>query len=138
MEKILRSYGGEVVYFNGFGDLDSCIIIRLVYVENEISSEKAKYCIKKNNTGFLLAPFYNDGCNNVKEVRFILKIRYIFNILSILINTARPNKSLIGVYSKDLILLMSNSLIELGIENALVLHGSGLDEFAIHGDTFVA
>ena len=95
-------------------------------------------CIGINNIGFLFAPFYNDGFKYVKEVRSILKTRTIFNILGPLINPARPNKALIGVYSKELILPMAKSLIELGVENALVVHGSGLDEVAIHGQTTVA
>ena len=97
-----------------------------------------KRCIETNNIGFLFAPFYNDGFKHVKEIRSILKTRTIFNILGPLINPARPNKALIGVYSKELILPMAKSLIELSVENALVVHGSGLDEVAIHGETIVA
>ena len=33
---------------------------------------------------------------------------------------------------------MAKTLINLGIQRALVVHGSGLDEVAIHGDTSVA
>ena len=107
-------------------------------VDIELSPEKTKNCIEKNNIGFLFAPFYNDGFKHVKEVRSILKTRTIFNILGPLINPARPNKALIGVYSQELILPMAKTLIELGVEKALVVHGSGLDEVVIHGETFVA
>lgn len=107
-------------------------------VNIELSPEKTKECIEKNNLGFLFAPFYNDGFKHVKEARAVLKTRTIFNILGPLINPARPNKVLIGVYSKELILPMAKTLIELGIDRAIVVHGSGLDEVAIHGDTSVA
>ena len=33
---------------------------------------------------------------------------------------------------------MAKSLIELGVEDALVVHGSGLDEVTIDGVTYVA
>lgn len=107
-------------------------------VDITLSPEKTKQSIETNNIGFLFAPFYNDGFNYVKEVRSILKTRTIFNILGPLINPAHPNKVLIGVYSQELILPMAKSLIELGIESALVVYGSGLDEVAIHAETSVA
>jgi len=107
-------------------------------VDINLDPADTKRSIETNGLGFLFAPFYNDGFKYVKEVRSILKTRTIFNILGPLINPARPNKALIGVYSKELILPMAKSLIELGVENVLVVHGSGLDEVAIHGDTFVA
>lgn len=42
VEKQTRGgYGGAVGYFNGYGDLDSCIVIRSAYVENEIAEVQA-------------------------------------------------------------------------------------------------
>lgn len=107
-------------------------------VNIELSPEKTKESIQINNLGFLFAPFYNSGFKYVKQARSVLKTRTIFNILGPLINPAKPNKIVIGVYSKDLILPMAKTLINLGIQRALVVHGSGLDEVAIHGDTNVA
>ena len=107
-------------------------------VNIELSPEKTKEVIQINNLGFLFAPFYNPGFKYVKQARSVLKTRTIFNIIGPLINPAKPNKIVIGVYSKDLILPMAKTLINLGIQRALVVHGSGLDEVAIHGDTSVA
>lgn len=107
-------------------------------VNIELSPIKTKECIELNNLGFLFAPFYNDGFKYIKEARSILKTRTIFNILGPLINPARPNKILLGVYLKDLILPMTKTLRSLGFDRAMVVHGSGLDEVAIHGETFIA
>jgi len=42
VEKQTRGgYGGAVGYFNGLGDLDSCIVIRSAYVEDEIAEVQA-------------------------------------------------------------------------------------------------
>lgn len=42
VEKQTRgSYGGAVGYFNGNGDLDTCIVIRSAYVENDIAEIQA-------------------------------------------------------------------------------------------------
>ncbi|MFC4892837.1 anthranilate synthase component 1 [Pseudofrancisella aestuarii] len=40
-KKTRGSYGGAIGYINGFGDLDSCIVIRSAYVENEIAEIQA-------------------------------------------------------------------------------------------------
>ena len=34
-------YGGAVGYINGYGDLDSCIVIRSAYVENNVAEIQA-------------------------------------------------------------------------------------------------
>lgn len=42
VEKQTRgSYGGAVGYFNGYGDLDTCIVIRSAYVEDQIAEIQA-------------------------------------------------------------------------------------------------
>ncbi|GAB4221924.1 MAG: anthranilate synthase component 1 [Francisella sp.] len=42
VEKQTRGgYGGAIGYFNGYGDLDSCIVIRSAYVENQIAEVQA-------------------------------------------------------------------------------------------------
>ena len=131
--KVAKHGGRSVSSKSGSFDLLESFGINI-----NLSPEDTKRCIEINNIGFLFAPFYNDGFKHVKEVRSILKTRTIFNILGPLINPARPNKALIGVYSKELILPMAKSLIELGVEDALVVHGSGLDEVTIDGVTYVA
>ncbi|WP_238374354.1 anthranilate phosphoribosyltransferase, partial [Francisella tularensis] len=107
-------------------------------VNIELAPDQTKQCLELYNMGFLFAPFYSDGFRHIKEARTILKTRTIFNILGPLINPARPNKVVIGVYSKDLILPMAKTLVNLGIDRAVVVYGSGLDEVAIHDDTYVA
>ncbi|QWU99297.1 anthranilate phosphoribosyltransferase [Francisella salimarina] len=107
-------------------------------VNIELSPQQTKECLELYNLGFLFAPFYSEGFRYIKKARTILKTRTIFNILGPLINPARPNKVVIGVYSKDLILPMAKTLINLGIDRAFVVYGSGLDEVAIHDDTYVA
>lgn len=67
-----------------------------------------------------------------------MKTRTIFNILGPLINPARPNIELMGVYSKDLVRPIAQTMLQMGLKRAAVVHGSGLDEVAIHGETQVA
>ncbi|WNJ95321.1 anthranilate phosphoribosyltransferase [Vibrio ruber] len=87
---------------------------------------------------FLFAPQYHGGVRHAMPVRQTLKTRTIFNILGPLINPARPNIELMGVYDPDLIQPIAQTMLKMGMKRAAVVHGSGLDEVAIHGPTLVA
>ena len=71
-------------------------------------------------------------------VRAALKTRTIFNILGPLTNPAHPDYALIGVYSPALLETVAQTLRLLGVKRAYVVHGSGLDEAAVHGTTELA
>jgi anthranilate phosphoribosyltransferase len=68
-------------------------------------------------------------------VRNTLKTRTLFNILGPLANPASPTHGVYGVYTPELLEVYAKTLQQLGHENALVVHGSGLDEIALHGPT---
>lgn len=87
---------------------------------------------------FLFAPQYHGGVRHAMPVRQTLKTRTIFNILGPLINPARPNIQLMGVYSKELVRPIAETMLQMGLKRAAVVFGSGLDEVAIHGATTVA
>ncbi|APC92465.1 Anthranilate phosphoribosyltransferase [Francisella sp. MA067296] len=131
--KVAKHGGRSVSSKSGSFDL-----LETFGVNIELSPQQTKECLEKYNLGFLFAPFYSQGFSYIKQARAILKTRTIFNILGPLINPARPNKVVIGVYTKDLILPMAKTLINLGVERAVVVYGSGLDEVAVHGVTYVA
>lgn len=87
---------------------------------------------------FLFAPQYHSGFHYAAPIRQQLKTRTIFNLLGPLINPARPQRILLGVYSRSLIQPIAETLVTLGYKHGLVVHGSGMDEVAIHGVTHVA
>jgi anthranilate phosphoribosyltransferase len=84
---------------------------------------------------FLLAPFYHPGIASAGPVRRALKVRTIMNLLGPCLNPARPKVQLLGVADPKLIRPIAEILHALGVERALVVHGSGLDEVALHGFT---
>lgn len=121
----VSSKSGSADLFNAF-DLDLTM-----------SAVTARQCLDKSNLCFLFAPNYHAGIRHAMPVRTTLKTRTIFNLLGPLVNPARPSHIIIGVYSPDLLLPFAKTLQLLGYQKALVVHGSGLDEFALHGDTQV-
>ena len=84
---------------------------------------------------FLLAPQYHPGIAHAGAVRRALKVRTIMNLLGPCLNPARPKVQLLGVADPRLLRPIAETLRAIGVERALVVHGSGLDEVAIHGFT---
>src|SRR3546814_15799940 len=70
--------------------------------------------------------------------RVELGTRTIFNLLGPLSNPEMVTRQLIGVFSKDWVVPMAETLLQLGSERAWVVHGDGLDEITTTGVTTVA
>jgi anthranilate phosphoribosyltransferase len=98
-------------------------------VENHIENE---------GIGFMLAPVFHPAMEAVIGPRKELGMRTIFNVLGPLTNPAGADAQVVGVYDPDLVPVLARALARMNVERALVVHGSGLDEIAIHGETTVA
>jgi anthranilate phosphoribosyltransferase len=84
---------------------------------------------------FLFAPQYHPGLRHAGPVRRALKVRTVMNMLGPCVNPAGPGAQLLGVADPKLLEPVAQTLAGLGIANALVVHGAGLDEVALHGET---
>ncbi len=103
-----------------------------------MTPEETRAALDELGVAFLFAPQYHGGFRHAGPVRQAMKTRTIFNILGPLINPARPNIELMGVYDKSLIKPIAETMAKMGLKRAAVVYGSGLDEVAIHGETLVA
>lgn len=103
-----------------------------------MTAETARQALDQIGICFLFAPQYHLGFKHAVPVRQALKTRTIFNILGPLVNPARPKHQLLGVYSPDLIKPYAETVKALNHQHTLVVHGAGLDEVAVHGETQVA
>ena len=97
----------------------------------------ASESLREHGICFLFAPNYHSGLRHASAVRQALKTRTIFNLLGPLVNPARPRSMLLGVAQPALLKKLAGAMSELGCQNVAVVHGSGLDEVAIHGPTEV-
>jgi len=94
--------------------------------------------IERDGIGFMLAPVFHPAMEAVIGPRKELGMRTVFNILGPLTNPAGAHAQVLGVYDPDLVPVLAEALARLDTERALVVHGSGLDEIAIHDETTVA
>ncbi len=101
----------------------------------DCSPEQSRRVLDETGFCFLLAPAYHPGIAHAGAVRRTLGVRTIMNLLGPCLNPARPPVQLLGVPSPDRLLPIAETLRALGVERALVVHGSGLDEVALHGFT---
>ena len=63
-------------------------------------------------------------------------VRTVFNLLGPLTNPAGARSQVMGVFSADAVDLVAETLAELDVERALVVHGAGgLDEISLAGET---
>ncbi len=116
----------------------SADVLEALGVRLDAPSETARRCLDEAGMCFLYAPKYHAGVRFAMPVRRSLRTRTIFNLLGPLVNPSRPPFQLMGVYDPSLCVPVAETLRLLGCERALVVHGSGLDELAIHGPTTAA
>jgi anthranilate synthase/phosphoribosyltransferase len=116
----------------------SADVLETLGVSIEMSVEEVKEAVSDCGLGFLFARLYHPAMKHVAPIRAALGMRTIFNILGPLLNPARVKRQVIGVFDPAMVPVIAEALLALGHEQALVVHGSGLDEFAIHGDNTVA
>jgi anthranilate phosphoribosyltransferase len=101
--------------------------------------EQIEKCLQEAKLGFMMAPNHHAATRHVAPVRVEFGTRTIFNILGPLSNPASVKRQLTGVFSRNLIEPMAQTLGQLGSEAAWVVHGSdGLDELTTTGMTYVA
>lgn len=120
----------SVSSLSGSADLLEALGVNLL-----MSPATAQTCLEQANLCFLYAPAYHPGFKHAAPVRKNLGVRTLFNILGPLVNPAMPDIMLLGVYTPQLLDIMAKSLQLTGVERAWVVHGSGLDELAIHGSS---
>ena len=113
----------------------SADVLEAVGAKIDQSPEAARATLDETGFCFLFAPAYHPGMKHAALVRRQLSVRTIKNLLGPCINPARPPVQLLGVAGTRMLRQIAETLRAMGVDQALVVHGSGLDEVALHGET---
>ena len=116
----------------------SADVLDAVGVEIDADPAAVQRAIERNGIGFMLAPVFHPAMKAVIGPRRELGMRTVFNILGPLTNPAGADAQVIGVYDPALVPVMADALAKMEVQRALVVHGAGLDEIALHGESIVA
>lgn len=101
----------------------------------ELAPDTARSLLDETGFCFLFAPAYHPGMKHASLVRRQLSVRTVMNLLGPCINPARPPVQLLGVADPKMLRRIAQTLDAVGVTEALVVHGAGLDEVALHGET---
>ena len=113
----------------------SADVLEALGAKIEMAPDAARACLDQVGFCFLFAPAYHPGMKHAALVRRQLSVRTVMNLLGPCINPARPPVQLLGVADPRMLRRIAQTLDAIGVKEALVVHGSGLDEVALHGDT---
>ncbi|HVH37161.1 MAG TPA: anthranilate phosphoribosyltransferase [Sphingomicrobium sp.] len=113
----------------------SADVLEALGAKIDIEPARARAMLDKTGFCFLFAPAYHPGMKHAALVRRQLAVRTVMNLLGPCINPARPPVQLLGIADPRMLRRIAQTLAAMGVREALVVHGSGLDEVALHGET---
>ena len=116
----------------------SADVLETLGVPIQLSPEDEKRMFEETGFVFMFAPDHHPAMRHVGPVRAALGVTTIMNLLGPLANPAGVRRQVVGVAHPDLQRLVADTLLELGHERALVVHGEpGMDELSPLGPTRV-
>jgi anthranilate phosphoribosyltransferase len=113
----------------------SADVLERLGVKLDPAPEVGRRCLDEAGVCFVFAPQYHPGVRHAGPVRRALGVRTVFNLVGPIANAARPPWQMMGIYDAALCEPAARTLQLVGREIALVVHGDGVDEVALHGTT---
>jgi anthranilate phosphoribosyltransferase len=134
---VVAGAGYKVAKHGNYGVSSGCGSSNVMeYLGYQFTNDESKLNSALNKAGicFLHAPLFHPAMKNVAPVRRELAVKTFFNMLGPLVNPAKPNNQIVGVYNLELARLYAylyqKSDVNYTILNAL----DGYDEVSLTGD----
>jgi anthranilate phosphoribosyltransferase len=116
----------------------SADVLEALGVSVGLDAPGAARVLKDAGVAFLFAPNFHPAMRHVAPVRKELGVTTLMNLLGPLANPAGVRRQVIGVADRARGPLMAQTLLRLGVDHAMVVHGRiGMDEVSPIGETDV-
>ena len=147
---ILAALGVPVVKHGNRGQTKksgSADVLEALGIRIDLPPERLKSCLEEVGAAFLFAPAYHPSFSALNPVRQRLGAegrRTVFNLLGPLLNPARPDARLVGVFSHEHVHLYEAALRELGCAHFAVACGDDgptlkkIGEVSANGETLIS
>lgn len=93
--------------------------------------DKLKKDLEKSNICYLHAPLFHPAMKYVAPIRASLRLKTFFNMLGPMVNPARPQNQLVGVYSTEVMDLYQGVYKETDINYTILHSEDGFDEISL-------
>jgi anthranilate phosphoribosyltransferase len=114
-------------------------VLEALGVKIALSPQAAEFCLEQAGITFLFAQSFHSAMRHVTGVRRALGFRSIFNLMGPMSNPAGVKRQLLGVYAREWLRPVAETLGALGTEKAMVVCGrDGMDEITVTGPTDAA
>jgi anthranilate phosphoribosyltransferase len=115
----------------------SADVLEALGIRIDVPMRRAGQAIRQVGIGFLFAPVAHAAARHAVPARKQIGKRTVFNLLGPLTNPAGADSQVLGVFAQEALDLVAATLLELGVQRAFVVHGSGLDEISLAGETLI-
>jgi len=119
------------------GTCGSADVLEALGLRIDAAPETVQSCLDATGWTFLFAPRFHAATRHAVLPRKEIGVRTAFNLLGPLTNPGRPEAQVVGVARPELTELLARCLVRLGVARAWVVHGAGLDELTLAGETRV-
>ncbi len=138
---VVASFGIGVIKHGARSVSSACgsaDVLEALGIRLDFEDEKIQNIFDESGMVFLYAPFYNTTMARIKKIRNSLCTPTLFNLLGPLVNPAKLDFQIVGVFDETKCESVCNSLMHLGLKEAMVVHSfDGLDELSTTSDNIV-
>ncbi len=112
-------------------------VLTALGVNVDVPLDRLPAVLRAANCAFLFAPRHHSALRHAAGPRVELGTRTIFNLLGPLTNPAGVTRQLTGVFDPAWARAMTETLARLGTTRSWLVHGMGLDELTVAGESHV-
>src|SRR5699024_10849673 len=117
----------------------SADVLEKLGVSLTLPPENTTDILRENGIAFLFAPHVHANLRPFMKVRGELGLPTVFNLIGPLTNPIQLETQLVGVYDRNKLMTIAESLHKLGRKRAVVVNGAGyMDEASLAGDNHIA